>query len=202
MGIKLNACLSLGVAGHDTSWHALLMHSQKAAHMEANQQLTEDVATLTRAWAAIRPSAQHSQSGMTLLAACAKAAVCPRAAAPKSAAKRRPAARRAATVAGGPPKKRGGVLSIPGGVGGIRCTGPGGPGATSGGALLRWLLRPKRGGLAPYASSLQLECFGRIRAGARWARCWVRCASPRLRNRYSSPLRAGFQVMQCSTWGA
>jgi hypothetical protein len=55
MEVKLPACLSLGVAGRDTSWHALLMYlRQKAAHMEANQQLTEDVATLTRAWAAIR----------------------------------------------------------------------------------------------------------------------------------------------------
>ena len=55
MEVKLPACLSLGVAGRDTSWHALLMHlRQKAAHMQANQQLTEDVTTVTRAWAAIR----------------------------------------------------------------------------------------------------------------------------------------------------
>jgi hypothetical protein len=41
--------------GRDTSWHALLMHlSQKAAHMQANQQLTEDVTSVTRAWASIR----------------------------------------------------------------------------------------------------------------------------------------------------
>jgi hypothetical protein len=32
MEVKLNACLSLEVAGRDTSWHALLMHlCQKAA---------------------------------------------------------------------------------------------------------------------------------------------------------------------------
>jgi hypothetical protein len=38
MEVKLPAYLSLGVAGRDTSWHALLMHlRQKAAHMEANQ---------------------------------------------------------------------------------------------------------------------------------------------------------------------
>jgi hypothetical protein len=48
MEVKLPACLSLGVAGRDTSWYALLMHlRQKAAHMEANQQLTEDVTTVT-----------------------------------------------------------------------------------------------------------------------------------------------------------
>ncbi len=53
--VKLPACLSLGVAGRDTSGHALLMHlRQKAAHMQANQQLTEDVTTMRRAWTAIR----------------------------------------------------------------------------------------------------------------------------------------------------
>jgi hypothetical protein len=50
--------------------------------------------------------------------------------------------------------------------------------------------------------SRQLGCSDRIRAGARWAKFWGRCASPRLRNRCSSPLRARFQVKQCSKSGA
>ena len=53
--IKLPACLSLGLAGRDTSWYALLMHlRQKAAQVETDQQLAEDVDTVARAWAAIR----------------------------------------------------------------------------------------------------------------------------------------------------
>ena len=55
MEIKLPACLSLGVAGRDTSWRALLMHlRQKAAAPEASQQLVSDVATIAQAWGAIR----------------------------------------------------------------------------------------------------------------------------------------------------
>jgi hypothetical protein len=47
MEAKLPDCLSLGVVGRDTSWHALLTHlCQKAAHMQAKQQLTEDVTTV------------------------------------------------------------------------------------------------------------------------------------------------------------
>ena len=53
--IKLPACLSLGVAGRDTSWRALLMHlRQKAAAPEASQELIRDVATIVQAWGAIR----------------------------------------------------------------------------------------------------------------------------------------------------
>jgi hypothetical protein len=52
--IKLPACLSLGVAGRDTSWRALLMHlRQKAAAPEASQELISDVA-IVQAWGAIR----------------------------------------------------------------------------------------------------------------------------------------------------
>ena len=55
MEIHLPACLSLGLAGRDTSWHALLMHlRQKAGHAETDRQLAEDVDTVARAWAAIR----------------------------------------------------------------------------------------------------------------------------------------------------
>ena len=55
MEIKLPVCLSLGVAGRDTSWRALLMHlHQKAAAPEASQELVSDVATVARAWGAIR----------------------------------------------------------------------------------------------------------------------------------------------------
>jgi len=55
MQIKLPACLSLGVAGRDISWRALLMHlRQKAAAPEASQQLVSDVATVGLAWTAIR----------------------------------------------------------------------------------------------------------------------------------------------------
>ena len=55
MQIKLPACLSLGVAGRDISWQALLTHLRhKASAPEASQQLVDDVATVARAWAAIR----------------------------------------------------------------------------------------------------------------------------------------------------
>jgi hypothetical protein len=55
MEIHLPACLFLGMAGRDTSWHALLMHlRQKAGHAETDRQLAEDVDTVARAWAAIR----------------------------------------------------------------------------------------------------------------------------------------------------
>jgi hypothetical protein len=47
MEIHLPACLSLGLVGRDTSWHALLMHlRQKAGHAETNQQLADDVDTV------------------------------------------------------------------------------------------------------------------------------------------------------------
>ena len=56
MEAKLPACLSLGVAGGDTSWRSLLMHlRQKAASPEASQELISDVATVDQAWGAIRP---------------------------------------------------------------------------------------------------------------------------------------------------
>jgi hypothetical protein len=52
--IKLPACLSLGVAGRDTSWCSLLMHlRQKAAAPEASQELISDVATVAQVWGAI-----------------------------------------------------------------------------------------------------------------------------------------------------
>ena len=55
MQIKLPACLSLGVAGRDISWQALLTHLRhKASAPEASQQLVEDVATVTQTWTAIR----------------------------------------------------------------------------------------------------------------------------------------------------
>ncbi len=55
METHLPACLSLGLVGRDTSWHALLMHlRQKAVHEETNQQLAEDVDTVAGTWAAIR----------------------------------------------------------------------------------------------------------------------------------------------------
>jgi hypothetical protein len=53
--IKLPACLSLGVAGRDISWQALLMHLRlKASAPEASRELVEDVAAVAQAWAAIR----------------------------------------------------------------------------------------------------------------------------------------------------
>jgi hypothetical protein len=49
MEVKLPACLSLGVAGRDTSWRALLAHlRQKAAAPEASQELISDVAVQAR----------------------------------------------------------------------------------------------------------------------------------------------------------
>ena len=55
MPVKLPACLSLGVAGRDISWQALLMHLRhKASAPGADPGLGEDVATVSRAWAAIR----------------------------------------------------------------------------------------------------------------------------------------------------
>jgi len=53
--IKLPACLSLGVAGRDISWQALLMHLRlKASAPEASRELVEDVAAVAQAWAAIQ----------------------------------------------------------------------------------------------------------------------------------------------------
>jgi hypothetical protein len=53
--IKLPACFSLGVAGRDTSWQALLMHLRmQASAPGACQQLVEDVDTVAKTWAAIR----------------------------------------------------------------------------------------------------------------------------------------------------
>ena len=53
--VKLPACLSLGVAGRDTSWQALLMHLQsKASAPGADPSLVQDVMTVSQAWAAIR----------------------------------------------------------------------------------------------------------------------------------------------------
>ena len=55
IGIKLPACLSLGVAGRDTSWWALLVHLQAvAAAADAPPQLKSDVEILSKAWTAIR----------------------------------------------------------------------------------------------------------------------------------------------------
>jgi ribonuclease HI len=55
MEVKLPACLSLGVAGRDTSWRSLLLHlRQKAAAPEASQELISDVASVDQAWGAIR----------------------------------------------------------------------------------------------------------------------------------------------------
>ena len=53
--VTLPACLSLGVAGRDTSWFALLAHLQTAATApETSQQFRDDVTLLSQAWAAIR----------------------------------------------------------------------------------------------------------------------------------------------------
>ncbi len=55
MPIKLPACLSLGVAGREISWQALLMHlHHKTSAPGADPRLVEDIATVARAWAAIR----------------------------------------------------------------------------------------------------------------------------------------------------
>ncbi len=55
MPVKLPACLSLGVAGRDLSWQALLMHLRcKASAPGADQSLVQDVGTVSQAWAAIR----------------------------------------------------------------------------------------------------------------------------------------------------
>ena len=51
--VRLPACLSLGVAGRDTSWFALLAHLQTAATAsETSQQFRDDVTLLSQAWAA------------------------------------------------------------------------------------------------------------------------------------------------------
>ncbi len=53
--IKLPACLSLGVAGRDTSWRALFMHLRmQASAPGTSQQLIEDADTVAKTWAAIR----------------------------------------------------------------------------------------------------------------------------------------------------
>jgi hypothetical protein len=55
IGVRLPACLSLGVAGRDTSWHGLLMHlKQNASAPGASQELVEDVKTIAQSWTAIR----------------------------------------------------------------------------------------------------------------------------------------------------
>ncbi len=55
--VKLPACLSLGVAGRDTSRQALLMHLQNKASApgaDSDPCLVQDVMTVSQAWAAIR----------------------------------------------------------------------------------------------------------------------------------------------------
>jgi ribonuclease HI len=55
MPVKLPACLSLGVAGRDLSWQALLMHLRsKASAPGADHSLVQDIGTVSQAWAAIR----------------------------------------------------------------------------------------------------------------------------------------------------
>jgi len=55
MQIKLPACLSLGIAGRDTSWRALLTHLRnKASTEDADAQLIEDVSVVGLAWNTIR----------------------------------------------------------------------------------------------------------------------------------------------------
>jgi len=53
--IRLPACLSLGVAGRDTSWRGLLMHlKQKCSSLDAGQILKTDFEVVHRAWCSIR----------------------------------------------------------------------------------------------------------------------------------------------------
>jgi hypothetical protein len=61
MSVKLPACLSLGVAGRDTSWQALLMHLQnKASAPGADPCHVQDVMTVSQAQ--LRASAsEHEQ---------------------------------------------------------------------------------------------------------------------------------------------
>ena len=55
MQVKLPACLSLGTAGRDTSWRALLTHLRnKASAVDASTLLKEDVSAVGRAWNTIR----------------------------------------------------------------------------------------------------------------------------------------------------
>ena len=55
MDIRLPACLSLGVAGRDTSWRGLLMHlKQKCSSPDASQFLKTDLEVVHRAWGSIR----------------------------------------------------------------------------------------------------------------------------------------------------
>ena len=55
MQVKLPACLSLGTAGRDTSWRALLTHLRnKALAVDASTLLKEDVSAVGRAWNTIR----------------------------------------------------------------------------------------------------------------------------------------------------
>ena len=54
VSVKLPACLSLGVAGRDCSWQALLLHLRLQASVPgASQELIEDIRVVTGAWAAI-----------------------------------------------------------------------------------------------------------------------------------------------------
>ena len=53
--VKLPACLSLGVAGRDLSWQALLMHlRRKASAPGADPSLVQDIEAVAQAWTAIR----------------------------------------------------------------------------------------------------------------------------------------------------
>ena len=55
MDIKLPACLSLGVAGRDTSWRGLLMHLiPKCTSSVTDQQLKTDFELVQRSWGTIR----------------------------------------------------------------------------------------------------------------------------------------------------
>ena len=55
MQVKLPACISLGTAGRDTSWRALLTHLRnKASAVDASTLLKEDASAVGRAWNTIR----------------------------------------------------------------------------------------------------------------------------------------------------
>ena len=55
LDIKLPACLSLGVAGRDTSWRGLLMHLKpKCTSSDTDQQLKTDFQLVQRSWGTIR----------------------------------------------------------------------------------------------------------------------------------------------------
>ena len=54
LDIKLPACLSLGVAGRDTSWRGLLMHLKpKCTSSDTDQQLKTDFQLVQRSWGTI-----------------------------------------------------------------------------------------------------------------------------------------------------